>query len=318
MTRILEAAFAVLVFPGGVAALGLALLFKNIDGRVAARLQRRSSPSFLQPVCDTLKLLTKETLLPATGNEAAFILAPMLGLTGVLVTAALMPIGGVWPGIAGLQDLLVFLYLLPIPAIALMVAGSASSSPYGALGFSREMTMMLAYELPLIAVFLAAGLRAGEGGSALSLTHIMQYQLVHGPFLLDPVMLPAFAAMLLFIPGTTGNGLFDIPEAEIDVIEGPLLEYSGPLLALFKLASSVKLVIVLELVVALFWPNPLGGNILVNLAWHIVKCLALMLVTVSVFRVATGRLRLDQGCTVFIKYATPLTLVSLGLVVMLR
>ena len=319
MTRILEAAFALLVFPGGVAALSMGLFFKAVDRRVAARLQRRVGPPLAQPFFDVLKLLTKETLIPSTANEAAFILAPVLGLTGVLVTAALMPIGGVWTGVAGLGDLLLLLYLLPIPAMALMVAGSASSSPYGALGFSREMTLMFAYELPLIAAFLAAGARAaGVGEAALSLTTIMNYQLAHGPFLLDPVMLPAFAAMLIFIPGTMGSGLFDIPEAEPEVIEGPLLEYSGPLLAAFNLMSAVKLVIVLELVVALFWPNPLGGNVFVNLAWHMVKCLALMLVTVTCFRVATGRLRLEQGFMVFIKYAAPLTLLSLGLAVIFR
>lgn len=319
MNSILEAVFALLVFPGGAAALSMGLFFKAVDRRVAARLQRRVGPPLIQPVLDVLKLMTKETLIPATANEAAFILAPVLGLAGVLVTAALMPIGGVWSGVTGLGDLLLLLYLLPIPAMALMIAGSASSSPYGALGFSREMAIMFAYETPLIAAFLAAGARAGGSGeAALSLTAIMNHQYANGPMLLDPVMLPALAAMLIFIPGTMSSGLFDIPEAEPEVIEGPLLEYSGPLLAAFNLMSAVKLVIVLELVVALFWPNPLGSNILVNLAWHVVKCLALMLVCVTCFRVATGRLRLEQGFTVFIKYAAPLALLSLGLASVLR
>jgi len=320
MTSILEAAFALLIFPGGAAALSMGLFLKGVDRRVAARLQRRVGPPLIQPLLDVLKLCTKETLIPATANEAAFILAPVLGLGGVLVTAALMPIGGVWSGVNGLGDLLLFLYLLPIPAMAFMIAGSASSSPYGALGFSREMAIMFAYEMPLIACFLAAGVRAGSlgGGNVMSLTAIMQWQYAHGPLLLDPVMLPALAAMVIFIPGTMSSGLFDIPEAEPEVLEGPLLEYSGPLLAAFNLMSAVKLVVVLEVVVALFWPNPLGGNILVNMAWHVVKCLALMLLTVTCFRVATGRLRLEQGFTVFVKYACPLALVSLGLASILR
>lgn len=319
MTSILEAAFALLVFPGGVAALSLGLLFKAVDRRVAARLQRRVGPPLVQPALDILKLCTKETLIPATANEAAFILAPVLGLAGVLVTAALLPIGGVWNGVGGLGDLLLLLYLLPIPAMAFMIAGSASSSPYGALGFSREMAIMFAYEMPLIAIFLAAGARAGgPGEAALSLNAIISWQMAHGPLLLDPVMLPALAAMLIFIPGTMSSGLFDIPEAEPEVLEGPLLEYSGPLLAMFNLMSAVKLVIVLQVAVALFWPNPLGENVLVNLAWHILKCLGLMLVSVTCFRVATGRLRLEQGFAVFVRYATPMALVSLGLATLLR
>lgn len=319
MSNILEAAFALLLFPGGLFALALGLLLVGVDRKVLARLQRRVGPPLYQPLLDCFKLCAKETLIPDTANAQAFQLAPVLGLTGVLVTAAVMPVGGVWNGVTGLGDLLILLYLLPIPAMALMLAGGASSSPYGALGFSREMSLMFAYEMPLIASFLAVAVRVGgSGGSLFSLSAIMAYQYQHGPLLLDPVMLPAVLALLLFIPGTMGNGLFDIPEAEPEVLEGPLLEYSGPLLAAFNLMGAVKLVVVLELAVALLCPNPLGGGVLVNLAWHIAKCLLLLLVSVTCFRAATGRLRLDQGFAFFVKYTSPLALVSLGLAVVLR
>jgi len=323
LTDTLQAAFAVLIFPGGLFALALGLLLKGADRKVLARLQRRVGPPLYQPVLDLIKLATKETLIPSTANETAFRLAPVLGLTGVLVTAAVLPIGGVWNGVSGLGDLLVLLYLLPIPAMGLMLAGGSSSSPYGALGFSREMCLMFAYEMPLIAVFLAVAVRVGGvGGSLLSLPAIMDYQYLHGPLLFDPIMLPAALALLIFIPGTMGCGLFDIPEAEPEVIEGPLLEYSGPLLGAFHLMSAVKLVVVLELAVALFFPNPLvpmgGAGVLVNLAWHIAKCLVLLMLSVTFFRAATGRLRLDQGFSLFIKYTSPLALVSLGLAFLLR
>lgn len=319
MTNILEAAFAILIFPGGLFALALGLFLKGLDRKVYARLQRRIGPPIIQPLLDIAKLCTKETMIPNSANAVAFQLAPMLGLTGVLVTAAVLPIGGVWSGVTGLGDLLILLYLLPIPAMAMMLAGGASSSPYGALGFSREMCLMFAYEMPLVAAFLAVAVRVGgAAGSQFSLGAIMNYQYQHGPLLLDPIMIPAVIALLIFIPGTMASGLFDIPEAEPEVIEGPLLEYSGPLLAVFNLMSAVKLVVVLELAVALICPNPIGGGVLVNLAWHVFKCLALLLVSVTCFRAATGRLRLDQGFSFFVKYTSPMALVSLGLAVMLR
>lgn len=323
MTSLLEAAFAVLVFPGGAFAVALGLFLKGADRKVLARLQRRVGPPLRQPWLDLAKLMTKETLIPHTANELAFRLAPVLGLAGALATAALMPIGGVWSGVTGLGDMLVLLYLLPIPAMALMLAGGASSSPYGALGFSREMCIMFAYEMPLIAAFLAVAVRVGgAGGAALSLPAIMEYQYLHGPLLLDPVMLPAALALVVFIPGTMGHGLFDIPEAESEVLEGPLLEYSGPLLGAFQLMGAVKLVVVLELAVALLFPNPLlaGGWAAapVNLAWHVCKCLSLLMLSVTCFRAATGRLRLDQGFSVFVKYTSPLALLSLGLAIVLR
>jgi hypothetical protein len=142
------------------------------------------------------------------------------------------------------------------------------------------MCLMFAYEMPLIASVLAVAVRVGGAdGAALSLDAIMSYQYLHGPLLLDPVMIPAVLALLVFIPGTMASGLFDIPEAEPEVIEGPLLEYSGPLLAVFNLMSAVKLAVVLQLAVALICPNPLGGSVVVNLAWHVFKCLTLLLVS---------------------------------------
>ena len=60
-------------------------------------------------------------------------------------------------------------------------------------------------------------------------------------------MWPALAAFVAFYPANLGIIPFDIPEAETEVLEGPLLEYSGPVLALFKVMSALKKVVVLSL-----------------------------------------------------------------------
>ena len=304
----IHAAIAMLIFPGGLFALTTGLLFKGIDRIAVARMQRRVGPPVLQPMLDIIKLSTKEILIPESANEHAFKAAPITGLCGSLVCAALVPVAGVWNGIAGTGDIFILLYLFGLPAISLMIGGSASSSPYGAIGFSREMIIMFAYEIPLLATLMAVVVRADW---QLSLDGIIAHQNANGAFLLDPVMLPAFVAYLLFIPGTMGSGLFDIPEAEEEVIEGPALEYSGPLLALFNLMSAVKLMVVLSLGVALFFPVLLPGGIWVNLPFHIFKCLMLMLTSISFFRASTGRLRIDQAFTFFLKYPSTLAYVSL-------
>lgn len=304
----IHAGIAMLIFPGGLFALATGLLLKGMDRKAVARMQRRVGPPVYQPMIDVLKLSTKEILIPDSCNESAFKLAPVIGLVGSLVCAALVPISGVWTGVTGAGDIFVLLYLFSLPALSFMLGGSASSSPFGAIGFSREMIIMFAYEIPLLATLLAVALRAGW---TLSLDGIIGYQMMHGPFLLDPIMIPAFIAYLMFIPGTMGSGLFDIPEAEEEVIEGPVLEYSGPLLALFNMMSAVKLVVVLNLGVALFFPVVLPGGVVVNLLFHLVKCLVLMLISVSLFRASTGRLRIDQAFTFFLKYPSSLAYVSL-------
>lgn len=317
MTDIILGVLHMCIFPGGLFALAVGLLFKGLDRRVEARLQRRVGPPLIQPLLDIAKLLTKETLIPKTAVRSVFLAAPVVGFAGMAVCAALIPVPGVFSGLYNMGDLLVLFYLLPIPAIAIMLGGSASSSPFGAMGFSREMLMMLAYETPLLMILLAVAMLVGKAtgtGAEFSLLAIMDWQQNAGSLGLNPVMIPALLAYLIFLPGTMGVPPFDIPEAETEVLEGPLLEYGGPLLALFQIGSALKTFVVLGLGVALFFPGTISDFWIVNLIWFVFKCLVLMLLSLTLVKSATGRFRIDQAFRFYVKVPTVLALVSLVLV----
>lgn len=311
-----------LIFPGGMFALFIGLALLGIDRKIAARLQRRVGPPLYQPFIDMVKLFHKELLVPKTAHQKAFQLAPVLGAVSMFATAVLLPIPGVYDGLGQVNDLLVLVYLLAIPALALMIGGSASSSPFAAVGLSREMVLVMAYETPLILVLLTIALKVGalQGtGVTLSLTEIVNYQLAQSSLLADFTLLPALLALLCFIPGTMGVVPFDIPEAETEIVEGPIVEYSGLGLAFFKAMNALKLYVVLSLVVALFFPAILPGGSIINLLWFLVKICLLMLITHTVVRTATGRLRIDQafkfylfGPSVLALFSLILTLVSRG------
>ena len=320
MSDTLLAILHMCIFPGGAFALLVAMFFKGLDRRVEARLQRRVGPPLIQPWLDIAKLLTKETLIPKTAVRSVFLMAPVFGFTGMAVCAAFIPIPGVFNGLFNMGDLLVIFYLLPIPAMAIMLGGSASSSPYGAVGFSREMMLMLAYETPLLMILLSVAmltgkvLSGGAWGAEFSLLKIVAMQQQVGSFGFNPTMIPALLAYLIFLPGTMGVVPFDIPEAETELIEGPLLEYGGPLLALFQITSALKTFVVLGLGVALFFPGTISDIWLVNLVWFLLKCLALMLVSLTLVKSATGRFRIDQAFRFYITVPTALALCSLILV----
>lgn len=306
--------FHLLVFPGGLFALLLGLFLKGLDRKLEARLQRRIGPPLNQPFIDLAKLLTKETLVPDTAHRASFLIAPLIGFTGMAVCAALLPVPGVFGGMTDMGDMLVYFYLLPLPAIALMVAGSSSGSPFGAIGFTREMTIMFAYEIPLLMIILAVAMKVGQGsGAEFSLGAVVAYQQEHGSFAFNLTMIPALLAYLMFLPGTMGAVPFDVPEAETEIIEGPLLEYSGPALGFFQIASALKSVVVLGLGVVLFFPGTLGDGMFVNLVWFMFKCLALMFVSLTLVKSATGRFRLEQAFSFYLKYPAGLAFISLVL-----
>lgn len=310
------------IFPGGVFALALGLFLKGLDRRVEARLQRRIGPPLIQPVLDLAKLCTKEVIIPSSAMRTMFLAAPVIALAGIGVCAALLPVPGVTEGLPRVGDMLVIFYLFPLPAMAIMLAGSSSGSVYGGIGFSREMILMLAYEIPLLVIMLTIAMKVGAatgGGAEFSLTRIMAYQQEHGSFGFSLTMLPALLAWLMFLPATMGVPPFDQPEAETEILEGPLLEYSGVLLALFNMASAVKLVVAMGMGVVLFFPGTIadGGTVvgmLVNLIWFVVKCVLFMVIPVTLVKSATGRFRIEQALSFFLKYPTGLALLSLALV----
>lgn len=306
--------FNTVVFPGGLFALIIGLVLLGVDRKVAARLQRRVGPPLYQPFIDIVKLCYKELMIPRTAHKTAFQLAPILGFVGMFATAVLIPIPGVYNGLSQVNNLLILLYLLAIPALALMLAGSASSSPFGAIGFSREMMMMMAYEIPLVIVFLTLALKVGvlQGTTvSFSLSEIVNYQLGNGSLIGDLTLLPAAMAFLCYIPGTIGVVPFDIPEAETEIVEGPILEYSGIGLAFFKAMNAMKLYIVLAIAVALFFPAILPFGKFANLLWFVFKICLLMIFAITLVRTSTGRLRIDQAFKFYLFLPTGLAAISL-------
>lgn len=308
---------SVLLFPGGLFALVLGLALKGADRRFAARLQGRVGPPLLQPFYDLVKLGFKRTMVPLTAtSQTVFLTVPLVGLASMLFAAALIPVPGLPTPSPQLGNLLVLLYLLAVPGVVLMIAGSVSGSTYGAIGFSREMTLMLAYEGPIVLVVVAVALHTGaaEGQTiTFSLAEIVRHQQVHGANLFDPVMWPAVLAFVFFYPANLGIIPFDIPEAETEVLEGPLVEYSGPALGLFKMMSAVKSVVVFGLGLALFFPLTPEGPL--GLVVWCLEDLVLMLIGVTAVRVGIGRMRIDQAFAFFLKWPLVAALASLAVVV---
>jgi NADH-quinone oxidoreductase subunit H len=89
---------------------------------------------------------------------------------------------------------------------------------------------------------------------------------------------------------------FDIPEAETEIISGPLTDYSGTGLAMFKLMKNMLLFTIPFFLVILF----LGGFHLdgVQILFSVLKYVAI-LVVITLIRNTNPRLRIDQAMKVF-------------------
>ena len=288
--------FHVLVFPGALFCIVIGFLLAGIDRKLVARMQNRKGPSLLQPVYDVLKCCGKETIVPRHARRGLFVGAPVVGFAALVTTALFIPVMSYSAFSTG-ADLVVILYLLTLTSVTMMMGAAASGSPFAGVGLSREMVAMISYELPFVLVLLAVGKVAGDGsllGCTFSLEAIMSWQAANGPMLLKWSMIPATIAMLMVIPCEIGMHPFDVAEAETEICEGMLAEYSGPPLAVFKLSHCIKMYVMTALFCALFLGGLPTGIVILDIILVIVLCTVVTFVTMTVPHAVCARFKVEQ------------------------
>ncbi|MGN0651789.1 MAG: respiratory chain complex I subunit 1 family protein [Gemmiger sp.] len=306
----------VLIFPGLLFTLLAALWLAGLDRKLVARMQRRVGPPLLQPWYDYLKCCGKETIIPRKANRTVFLAAPALGLASIFVTAMLIPVGGV-SIFSGSADLVVILYLLTFASVMLIIGSAASGSPFAGVGLSREMVAMISYELPFVLVMLAVGRAAGDStclaGVTFSLADLCAWQSANGPMIFRWSLLPAAIAMLFIIPCEVGQQPFDIDEAETEICEGVLAEYSGRPLGQFKMMHVIKMYVMSSLFCAMFLHIE-TGFLLADVVIHLVLCTLVCFVSMSLPHAITARFKVEQIFRFYWTTVTALAAVSLILV----
>jgi len=305
--------FQILIFPGCLFTGIIGLLLSGIDRKVIAKMQRRVGPPIVQPLYDFLKLLGKETIVPAAANKKVYMAAPVIGFSALMVLTAFTPIMGA--SIVGERsDLIIFLYLLTIPAVCLIVAGSSTGNPYAGIGISREMVTVMSYELPLILVFLAVAKKVGGNILDFSFNSIALYQIYNGSLIKCVSLIPAAIALLLVIPAEVGVQPFDVAEAETEICEGPLVEYSGAPLAVFKLNTSIKMYIMTALFTNLFLGGLRTGNIALDALIQVALSIVLTILCMTTVHAVTARLKVEHLFKFFWTVVAGLAALSLVLV----
>ena len=283
-TEALDSLFLILIFPGFLFTVFFGLVASWIVRKVSALVQWRVGPPFYQPLVDIIKLMGKETLVPEQAQRTVFMAAPIVGLAGILLLSTML-----WQVIITetpfIGDIIVAIYLMVLPSLALILGGSASASPHAAIGTSREMKLVMGYELPLVLAFIVVIIKTG---GRLNLAAIAQQT----PALSVSGML-AFLVSLLCVQAKLGFVPFDIAEAETEVSSGVLIEYSGVLLAIWKLVQAMMLV-VLPLFLVIVFLGGFGASLLAGMGKYV-----LILVLLILIKNTNPRMRIDQAMKFF-------------------
>ena len=290
----------------------IGLLASWIDRKVTAKVQYRVGPPLLQPLIDIVKLLGKETLIPAGSSKITFLMAPVIGLASVILVSTLLWINNIYPVKSFLGDLIVVLYLLVIPSISIIMGGFASRNPLASLGASREMKLVLGYELPFILATLVSVIKSGY---TFRLGEILDFQAQNGAFVGSWSGTLALIVAIICMQAKLALVPFDIPEAETEIVGGPLIEYSGSGLAIYRLMKNMLMFTVPFFLIIVF----IGGLRLdgIHLLYGVLKYIGLVAL-MTVIRNTNPRVRIDQAVKFFWGPVTIIAIIAIILALLGR
>ena len=301
----------------GVAYLTLA------ERRVIGFMQLRKGPNVVgpfglfQPFADALKLMAKETILPAGADKIVFVIAPMLTFVLALVAWAVIPFG---EGLV-LADVNVgILYLFAISSLGVygvIMAGWASNSKYAFLGALRSAAQMVSYEVSMGLVIINVLICVGS----LNLSLIVEAQ--RDMWFALPLF-PMFAVFFISTLAETNRAPFDLPEGESELVAGYFVEYSSMSFALFFLGEYANMILMSSMTVILFlggWLPPIDlapFNLIPGPIWFILKICLVLFVFLWV-RATTPRYRYDQlmrlGWKIFLPFSLIYVVLTAGFLV---
>lgn len=282
-----------------------------MERKVMAAMQWRRGPNvngpfgLFQAFADAIKLITKETVIPAGANRALFLFAPFLTFALAMAAWAVIPTGN---GLAVADINVGILYLLAISSLGvygILLAGWASNSKYALLGGLRSAAQMISYEVSMGVIIISVLLAVGS----LNLNDIVLAQR-HVWFCLP--MFPMFIVFFISALAETNRAPFDLPEGESELVAGFFVEYSSLAFGLFFLGEYANMILMSAMVSILFlggWLPPLDIAPLTWIPgplWLIFKIIFCLFVFIWV-RVTFPRYRYDQlmrlGWKVFLPFS---------------
>ncbi|UCC95388.1 MAG: NADH-quinone oxidoreductase subunit H [Candidatus Omnitrophota bacterium] len=291
-------AFRCFIFPGACFALLVGGIGWWIERKLTARFQYRVGPPWYQNFIDVMKLFLKEMIVPRNASRILFILSPLVSFASSLIFT-IMVTQSYFFQTSFLGDVIVMFYLLLIPSLFVIFGGFASSNPLALAGATRETKLLLAYEFVFVISLLIVIIKSG---GSLMIADFARSQIENGEILRSASGWIGLVLAFFYLQAKLGIVPFDIPEAEQEIMAGPMIEYSGPLLGFYRLSKLFLYFSVPLFIISLFWHG--------RTHFFIFKYVILILL-VSVVKNINPRLRIKDALGFFWFFLFPLGIVGI-------
>ena len=226
---------------------------------------------------------------------------PYILMISMLLIAGIVPIFTTRSPFEWVGDLILVIYLYALSRFFFSVSGLDTGSTFGGMGARRELFISVLIEPVMLLVLFVMALLAGSTNLSVISTKVATGQI--------PLYTSVWLGMLAFAFASfveMGKLPFDLAEAEQELQEGPLTEFSGKSLALMKWGIYMKQVVIMALFLAVFLPFgsvtgqselPSIVTVLISIAVFFLKVIAFYFI-VAVLENAMARVRFLKASAV--------------------
>lgn len=281
----------------------LGVLLGGYGRKFTARIQRRVGPSWIQPLYDVIKLMSKKTNV---SHGYMHDVAMMMLVGGTLLTMYFVPVPG-FHYFSQFGDYIVIMYIMLVAPLGMALGVGQTANPNGSIGIARALEMLAGYEITFVLTFIGMAMKNGTT----SMYDLMLAQQAGGIATWGIVTDPLLGIAALFaLQGMMNEKPFEVIVAPHEIATGPMTEMGGKYLGMMFIQHLINLVVELTIYMNLF----LGGAL--NWFEYVAKLFVLFTLVMSVNAVY-GRFRTDSALRFYWKL--PLPMAALGVIgIMIR
>jgi hydrogenase-4 component C len=223
-------------------------LLSGFSRVLRAKMHNRRGPSLYQNYRDLMKLMKRQQVISEQAGWV-FRATPYVVLAAMLLAAAILPIFTVRSPFGWAGDLILLIYLFALARFFFALSGLDTGSTFGGMGGRRELLLSVLVEPVMLLVLFVMALLAGSTSLGAISASVAASQVPRHTSVWLGMLAFAFASYV-----EMGKLPFDLAEAEQELQEGPLTEFSGRSLALMKWGVYLRQAVLVSVFLAVFLP----------------------------------------------------------------